>query len=205
MAPEPLVAERTYHRLKLDIVTGKHRLGASFHLQRLADEFGTSITPVRDAIHRMVGERLLEVLPGGGFQLPVHTAQELRELYSWHEQLIRQALHGNLTADALASVSADLLGEEDGQDISRLTSAFFAEAAAASGNREVILAVANASDRLSLARLREPLFLKAMDSELGNLIALARRGQGAAVRVAVREYHRRRLRRVERIALAMRD
>lgn len=204
MAPEPLVAERTYHRLKLDIVAGKHRPGASFHLQRLADEFGTSITPVRDAIHRMVGERLLEMLPGGGFQLPIHSAQELRELYSWHEQLIRQALQGSVPAAVFAPVSATLPGD-DGDDISQSTTAFFAQAAEASGNREVIQAVANASDRLSLARLREPLFLKSMESELENLVTLARSGRSAAIRVAVREYHRRRLRRVERIALAMRD
>ena len=205
MAPEPLVAERTYHRLKLDIVAGKHQPGASFHLQRLADEFGTSITPVRDAIHRMVGERLLEMLPGGGFQLPILSVQQLRDLYSWHEQLIRQAFQGSLSAAAFAPNSAALREGEDGEHISQSTSAFFAQAAAASGNREVIHAVANVSDRLSLARLREPLFLKSMESELENLVALAGTGPTATIRVAVREYHRRRLRRVERIALAMRD
>ncbi len=205
MSPEPLAADRTYQTLKLAIVAGKHRPGASFHLQRLADEFGTSITPVRDAIHRMVGERLINVLPGGGFHLPIPNAQELRDLYAWHEQLARQALQGSICADAFRSLPETAPAGEERHDLARAASAFFALAASASGSRELIHAIANASDRLSSARLREPIFIKSMSQELQTLVALARSGRSAAVRSAVREYHRRRLRRVERIALALND
>lgn len=204
MAPEPLAAERTYQALKRGIVAGEYRPGTSFNLQRLSDEFGTSITPIRDAIHRMVGERLLGVLPGGGFHLPIPTASELRDLYAWHDQIIRQALQGTLAGAAFFDLPAIVPAQDDGDGLANLTAQLFGMAAAASGNREVVVAVANATDRLSLVRLREPLLLNSMTEELDRLVSLARSGQGSTLRVAVREYHRRRLRRVERIALMMR-
>ena len=204
MAPEPLAAERTYQSLKRGIVAGEYRPGSSFNLQRLSDEFGTSITPIRDAIHRMVGERLLGVLPGGGFHLPIPTADQVRDLYAWHDQVIRMALQGNLPEDAFSDLPEKVPDQDAGGELAALTTRLFGMAAAASGNGEVVSAVANASDRLSLVRLREPLLLTAMTEELHRLIALARSGRSSALRVAVREYHRRRLRRVERIALMMR-
>jgi DNA-binding FadR family transcriptional regulator len=204
VAPEPLAADRTYQTLKAGIIAGKYRPGASFNLQRLADEFGTSITPIRDAIHRMVGERLLAVLPGGGFHLPIPSAEQLRDLYAWHEQLIRQALHGRLGTGALGGLWQIGGQGNSAAELVAATAAFFESVSAASGNREVIEAVANASDRLSAARLREPTLIKGVVPELEMLASLARNGRTAAIRIAVREYHRRRLRRVERIALSLR-
>lgn len=204
MAPEPLAAERTYQSLKRGIVAGEFRPGSSLNLQRLADEFGTSITPIRDAIHRMVGERLLGVLPGGGFQLPVLTSDELRNLYAWHDQLIRQALQGNLPEHVFADLPEETPGQDDAGALAALTTRVFGLAAEASGNSEVVNAVANASDRLAMVRVCEPLLLTAMTEELDRLLTLARSGRNSALRAAVREYHRRRLRRVERIALLAR-
>lgn len=203
MAPEPLAADRTYQRLKSGILAGEYRPGISLNLQKLGDEFGTSITPIRDAIHRMVGERLLAVVPGGGFHIPVPTVQELRDLYHWHEQLIRQALRATISAARFAELADDVPAETAGKEFVACTAHFFMLVAALPVNREIAYAVANASDRLSLARLREPLIIKAMSCELGKLVSLAKAGRGDAVRTAVREYHRRRLRRINRIALAM--
>lgn len=204
MAPEPLATERTYQSLRRGIIAGEFRPGIPFNLQRLSDEFGTSITPIRDAIHRMVGERLLGVLPGGGFHLPVPSADELRDLYTWHDQLIRLALQRNPSDAAFGELPVRAPEQGDAGELAALTAQLFGMAAAASGNSEVVSAVANASDRLSPVRLREPLLLTAMVEELHRLISLARSGHGSALRLAVREYHRRRLRRVERISLMMR-
>lgn len=203
MSPEPLAADRTYLGLKRDIVTGKHALGASFNLQRLADEFGTSITPVRDAIHRLVGEQLVAVLPGGGFHLPIPSIEELRELYAWHEQLVRQALPTSFAPPDFAALDGRG-GDDTPSGLARSTTQFFELVAAAAGNREIMRAVANASERLAHARLREPALIKSIGPELDQMVDLAVSGRTAALRVAIREYHRRRLRRVERIALALR-
>ena len=203
MSPEPLAADRTYLSLKRDIIAGKYAPGASFNLQRLAEEFGTSITPVRDAIHRMVGERLLGVLQGGGFHLPVPSAEELRQLYAWHDLLIRQAVPARFAPVAFAGTGAGR-GDDPASDIARQAAAFFDEVAAISGNRELMAAVANASERLSLARLREPLFIKSMDVELDMLVTVAGSGRASATRAAFREYHRRRLRRVDLIVRTLR-
>lgn len=205
MAPEPLAAERTYRNIKRDIMAGRYRPGSPFNLQRLADEFGTSITPVRDSIHRLVGERLLAVHPGGGFHLPALSVQELRELYHWHEQLIRLALHGRASGDDFSDLPERPAVPSSDEALVVWTASFFALVAKVSGNREVIQAVTNAAERLSLPRLRETTLIKAVGDELDTLASLARTGRTTAMRGAIREYHRRRLRRVERIAHATRD
>ena len=203
MSPEPVAAERTYHSLKRDILTGRHRPGAALNLQRLADEHGISVSPVRDAIHRLVGERLVQVSPGGGFQTIVPTARDLHNLYSWNEQVLRHALR-QPAQDVAAGIALPIEATgDDAGDLAAATASFFGALAIASGNAEIIHAVASVSDRLSLVRSRESLNIKGMGHEIEGLINLARNGRAAALRTALREYHRRRLRRVERLVAAV--
>lgn len=203
MSPEPITAERTYQKLKQDIVTGLHRPGSVLNLNRLADAFGTSVTPLRDAIHRLVGERLIEVHQGGGFELPVPSAESLRNLYTWHDQLIRHALQKPLPPLALELIAKGILFDGAPEQHAHATSDFFAAAAASSNNPEVENAVASAADRLFQARTKEPELIKGTSEELQTVAAVAASGPAAAIRAAVRDYHRRRLRRVDKIAAAL--
>jgi DNA-binding GntR family transcriptional regulator len=203
MSPEPVTAERIYHNLKQDIITGRHRPGTLLNLQRLADEFGISVSPVRDAIHRMVGERLIGAHPGGGFELPILTPETLRDLYSWNDQLLRYALRTSLPDVNPEGFEIAAINVQTPDAMARLAAALFCRTAKASRNVELIEAVSNTSDRLYLARMKEPGLISSTGEELGNLATLARNGPVAAVRAAIREYHRRRLRRVSRIAAAL--
>lgn len=203
MSPEPITAERTYQKLKQNVAIGRYKPGSILNLQRLADEFGTSVTPLRDAIHRLVGERLIEVHQGGGFELPVPTAETLRHLYTWHDHLIRHAFRHPLPSDVLPLLATSDTLDNSPKQFADATSNFFAAAAASADNPEVHNAVASVSDRLLLARLAEPKVIKSTAAELHSLVAVATRGPAAAIRAAVRDYHRRRQRRVDRLVVAI--
>jgi DNA-binding GntR family transcriptional regulator len=203
MSPEPITADRTYHRLKEDIVTGTVRPGTVLNLQRLSDEFGTSVSPVRDAIHRLLGEQLLELVPGGGFRLPMPTGNGLHQLYRWHDLLIRQAVRTPLGELQLANLSDLVIPEDASPRLTHIASEIFAVLATAAGNAEFVTAIASAGDRLYLARLHEPAVMKDVAREIRLIVDIAINGTAAAVRDAVWEYHRRRLRRVDKIVAAM--
>jgi len=68
MAPEAVTSERVYAGLRRAVVGGRYPPGTTLNAQAIAEEFGTSIAPVRDAMHRLVGEGLIEAHHGGGFR-----------------------------------------------------------------------------------------------------------------------------------------
>ena len=182
---------------------GLIRPGTVLNLQRLSEEYGTSVSPVRDTIHRLVGEKLLELYPGGGFRLPVPTADGLHRLYRWHDLLIRQAVRTSLGESQIAPLSVLTIGEDSPQHLAGITSEIFAHLAQAAENTEFVAAIASATERLYFARLQEPAVMKDVPRELRSIVDVAINGTAAAVRDAVWEYHRRRLRRVQKIVAAM--
>ncbi|SMF61046.1 GntR family transcriptional regulator [Allosphingosinicella indica] len=94
------IFERVYLALRDELRSGRHPPGAHLEPAALADALNASITPVRDALHRLVGERLVEAPRGDGFRTPMITEMGLRHLYDWIAALLRSAIpHGGLTAD----------------------------------------------------------------------------------------------------------
>lgn len=67
MSPEPVAADRAYLLLKTDILSGRFSPGGTIIERAVAIEYGVSISPIRDAAQRLVGEHLLEIGTGGGF------------------------------------------------------------------------------------------------------------------------------------------
>ncbi|BDD66028.1 hypothetical protein Sj15T_10490 [Sphingobium sp. TA15] len=157
---------------------------------------------MRDAMHRLVGERIIEALPVGGFQLPIPSKESLHDLYSWHDKLIRQAVTRRLTAEErgiLPALSPDL----DPEILARAVTTLFAVLGGASGNAEHIEAIANASARLFRVRLAEIDLIKGVLSELESLVTVSATGDAVSIRHAVWGYHRRRLRRSAKLVAEM--
>ena len=74
------VLEPTYRRLKDALLKGRFRAGTKLEAMRLADDFGVSMTPVRDSLNQLVGEGLVDLTPGEGFRVPLLTEQALRDI-----------------------------------------------------------------------------------------------------------------------------
>lgn len=205
MSPEPATAERIYHQLKLDIMSGRFHPGVSVISQLVAAEYGTSVSPVRDAMHRLLGERLLRHHEGGGFEIPHVTADELRNLYQWHDEIIRLAIrHRDALAlpDAAIEERLEKLDGEDSLAIVWATTELFQTIARGSSNSEHAFAIADIGGRLFTIRLSE-YGLRDRKSELIAVWNGYTCGQESTVRDAIRAYHRRRIRRISMIIDAL--
>lgn len=65
------LSERIYAHLRLELMTGLHPPGMRLSIRRLASEFNTSPTPVREAVFQLVREGALELRPGYQPRVPV--------------------------------------------------------------------------------------------------------------------------------------
>jgi DNA-binding GntR family transcriptional regulator len=83
--------ERVYPALKRQLREGVRVPGTPIEPAIIGNELGASITPVRDALHRLVGERLVEAPQHNGFRVPRPTEAELRDLYAWNGLVIGAA------------------------------------------------------------------------------------------------------------------
>ena len=70
MSPGPTF-DRVYFALKEQLTSGRHPPGAHLEPSVLGDELCSSITPIRDALHRLVGEKQQEGADRRGEDQPV--------------------------------------------------------------------------------------------------------------------------------------
>lgn len=184
----PIQAMERSHAALLELLrTGELAPGTRLEAARLADWFGVSITPVRDVLHRLVGERLVEAISGDGFHVPRVTEAALRDLYEWHGALLSMAVR-TAPPDARPISPGDPRAFESPAD---RAADMFDRVAAAANNIELRHAILAANERLYPFRTIEPEVLELDDRELEDL---ARPGRGQVQ--AIRRYHLRRMRAV---------
>ncbi|WP_454884354.1 GntR family transcriptional regulator [Sphingomonas oryzagri] len=195
MSPEAVTAERIHLALKAEMIHGRFLPGIALNVQAIADEYGMSISPVRDGLQRMIGERLLVTRPGGGFECPRLSEDAARDLYFWHEQLLRWAIGSRRRPTGRIDLHDEIvrLDPEDQVGIAAATAELFYRIGEVSGSIEHMLAIRSAGERLHVLRLHETL-LENRKPELKRLAALAKGGQVAPLRRAISLYHRRRMR-----------
>jgi len=184
--------ERVYGALKERIRQGQFGWGEHIDPTRLSRDLAASVTPVRDALHRLAGEGLIGSESPSGFYMPILTEAMLRDRYRWSAQILALVLS---TASA-ERMQAELSGSDDTHDTAQAAARFFRQLCFASDNREHHEAIARVNDRLHPARQAELDVLDDLLHELETLRDLGRRGEVQAMRSAVRDYHRRRLRHV---------
>lgn len=187
--------ERVYRALKAELGRGRFRPGDPLEPAVLSGELNASITPVRDALHRLVGEGLVEAPRGDGFRAPLMTEVALRHLYGWNQWLLTGALREGGGLRAVISVPDVELEHE--APIEPL----FARIACLSSNPEHVLAVLGASDRLRGVRQVEPDIVGDTRTEAEEMEASL--DDRRALRKQLALYHRRRLRAAPDIVAAL--
>lgn len=177
--------ERVYTLLKAQIECGRFRPGDRIDPSVLAGDLATSVTPVRDALYRLTGERLVLALPALGFRMPLLTEPALRELYAWNETILLIAVAREAHRPALVT---------DGEpDLPQRTRHVFETIAGVPGS-ELHATIQNNNDRLHAARIAESQHVNDAVKELDLIDALFRSGDRPALRQALRRYHRLRQR-----------
>lgn len=190
----PLQAmERSYGALKALLRDGAFPPGHRLEANRIADDVGVSMTPVRDALNRLVGERLVDSSSGDGFHVPRFTEGDLRDLYEWHSALIILATQTTRILPNAMQMQEALAGES----LAEVTSACFALMADATPNAELRAAIHSAGDRLHPYRRLEGSVLEPVRGELEEMLA-----QGTGQRQAIRRYHAARMRTVPALVRA---
>jgi DNA-binding GntR family transcriptional regulator len=103
------VQERIYATLRDRLMRGGFEPGQKLKLAELAEAFGTSAMPVREALNRLAAERALETLPNRTVRVPALSKdclQDLRETRFAVEGLAVARAAANMTPEALAALRA---------------------------------------------------------------------------------------------------
>ncbi len=143
------VAEPTYDAIRNQLMTGAWPMGHRLEAGRLAEELGVSVTPVRDALNRLVGERMVDLVPGIGFHVPHLTERGLRELLDLNLILLLGAIEVGALPDGPVTI------EPGANEHVAQTEALFARIASLSGNMELLDAVHVLGARLHALRRHE--------------------------------------------------
>lgn len=98
--------ESAYDALREAFTRGVFAPGETVSLRTLADQLGTSMTPVREAVRRLVAEGALVDTPSRTLEVPPFDAHRMRELKS-----ARLALEALLLEEAMDHIGADDIGK----------------------------------------------------------------------------------------------
>lgn len=204
MSPGPIF-DRVYLALKEQLTGGGFAPGDHLEPAALGEELNSSITPVRDALHRLVGERIVEAPRNDGFRVPAPTEAELRNLYGWNRDLLDLGLRRRTPgAGGAALYAARQVGAQSDPGAPATAADLFRRIAHRSGNPEQEAAIENLNDRLAAIRSVEERLFGDLDEELDALRSLLAADDVAGLRRAISAYHRRRQRAAPDLLVAAR-
>lgn len=181
-------SERVYEALRKRLTQRALRPGDRIDPALLADEFGSSVTPVRDALHILIGQGLVGTGVGEGFYVPHIDEPGLKDLYDWNVDLLQAALRRTATPPLEESPL------HEANDVASLTAALFSRVAHRSGSREHALAMRWTNARFAPVRLVESEVLAEVDEEITALADAIDKKDNTAARHLVSNYHKRRKR-----------
>ncbi|MCD9026781.1 GntR family transcriptional regulator [Luteimonas sp. BDR2-5] len=197
MHAERSKSEILYGGVKTALLSGRYAPGDRIDPAALAEEFKTSPTPVLYALHRLLGEDLIEHHGRDGLHLPILLEFDLRDMYGWMQHLLLTA------CDATLENGDEFLGEIDLEssisDIVAGTKALFESISYASGRCSLHRAVVHLNEKLSpLRRLKRRLLFNNAE-ELDDLQQKWLARDLSALKISLVTYHERRLRAVPSI------
>ena len=146
-----------YKKLRRSIIMGTRESGERLNVEALADEYNTSVTPVRDALQMLSHEGLVEIKPRSGYFVKSITLKQLRDLLDVRRVLELTAIERaalRVTEEQIEEMShvhAGYTGDDD-ESYDRYTDEnrhFHYLLARASGNYELAELVGSLHDRLA--------------------------------------------------------
>ena len=102
----PQLRELVYEQITSALMLGEFKPGESFTITRLAQQVGTSVVPVREAMQRLSAEGAIELLPSRSARIPEFSQDKFQELCR-----VRTLLEGEATALACAQIESKTLSK----------------------------------------------------------------------------------------------
>jgi len=131
--PKPSKASTIADELRLAIARGEISQGSRLFQDALAQQFSTSITPVREALRQLAAEGLLEGAPHRGVKVSfpgaervasLYVLRRLSETFAATRAALRLSRRDLLTAEEVNEELAAALNREDGMTARRLNHDF---------------------------------------------------------------------------------
>ncbi len=179
------VLKPTYKKLKQMLMEGIWPPGDKLEALVLADELGVSMTPVRDCLNRLVGERLVDMKSGEGYRVPRISEAALRDMLAANIALLELAL-----ADG-SEVRIDGEFKSDNAFYAERVGTLFYFIASLSGNSIIIETVRSLNERMHAVRMKEPLVFPDALQEIEELEQLLTK-HVFGLRNRLQIYHQRR-------------
>jgi GntR family transcriptional regulator, carbon starvation induced regulator len=101
--------DAAYRQLRAAIISGEYPPGAPLRHSELADAFGVSLIPIREAMRRLEVERLVESIPNKGSRVAPVSIEDVQDVYATRVLLEVEALRRawpRLDAAAVGEVRA---------------------------------------------------------------------------------------------------
>ncbi|MFT5537955.1 MAG: DNA-binding GntR family transcriptional regulator [Parasphingorhabdus sp.] len=179
------VIEPACKKLKQMLMQGVWPPGEKLESLRLADELGISMTPVRDCLNRLVGERLVDMTHGEGYRVPRLNEKALRDMLAVNVALLELAL-----VDRSEEWIDGEYKSENSTYPDRI-GLFFDSIASLSGNIIIVETVRSLNERMHAVRMKEPLVFPDTLQEIVELEQLSTK-QDIGLYSKLQIYHQRR-------------
>ncbi len=136
---------------------GHRQPGQKIDIRRISRQYGTSVTPVREALQMLNQEGLVTIKPHSGYLVTCLTLKQLRDLLNLREILEVAAVEravGQITEEqlvALETVSTGYTGDDD-ESYARYTAEnrmFHCRIAEATGNQALAAMLGRLHDKLA--------------------------------------------------------
>lgn len=95
------LAEKAYKEVRSGLISARFEPGDTLTIRHLAAKYGISMTPVREALQRLVAEKALEMQPNKSYRVPVLSMDRFNEVIR-----IRCALEGMAAELACPNIDA---------------------------------------------------------------------------------------------------
>jgi GntR family transcriptional regulator, rspAB operon transcriptional repressor len=157
VSPDKTSRNRIYVELRRSIITGHRGPGERLSVEKLAENYGTSVTPIRDALQMLSEAGLVTIKPRSGYFVTRITLKKLRDLLELREILETASVERAATQiteaqlAVLERVHQGYCGDDD-EAYDRYTDEnrqFHYLIAQASGNQELAEELAHLHDRLA--------------------------------------------------------
>lgn len=123
---QPILSDEVYQTMHDLIVSGEFPPGSELHDQQLSERFGTSRTPVREALNLLEAERLVVVRPQSGTTVapisPEAVADSIQVLTATTAFIVRET--ASLLEDTDLDELQELITQEGGQKVTPGDQAF---------------------------------------------------------------------------------
>lgn len=188
MGEKATLNETVYSGIKSELLAGTFWPGERLESRAFEARFDTSSTPIRMALSRLAGERLLDITALDGFHVPHVSESWLYDIYIANREALLICLR--LAHKATSELTMEVFQTAGTVEA---TETLFNDVASTTGNVELISWIAGLNERLRTVRLIEGSALPDRQEELASLAGLWMRRDERPFARGVQLYHERRI------------